>query len=63
MARGPLTFRQRDVVRAIKAAKRAGLPIGRVEITRCGTITLISSQVDKELAALPERNPWDDAKS
>jgi hypothetical protein len=63
MARVPLTFRQRDVVRAIKAVKKAGQLVSRVEISKDGTITVISSQVNKDLAAPPEDNPWDDAKS
>jgi hypothetical protein len=63
MARGPLTFRQGDVVRAVKAVKKAGQLVSRVEITRDGTITVIISQQGEELAAPQEHNPWDSAKS
>lgn len=32
MARGPATFRQRDLTAAVKAVKAAGCDVGRVEI-------------------------------
>jgi hypothetical protein len=41
MARGPLTFRQRDLVRALRGAKAAGLEISKVEIDREGKIVVI----------------------
>ena len=40
MSRGPATFRQRDVTRALKAAKAAGYPVAKVEISRDGTIVM-----------------------
>ena len=46
MARAPLTFRQRDLERAIKGAKAAGLEISRVEIDRDGKIVVIIGKSD-----------------
>jgi hypothetical protein len=34
MTRGPLTFRQKDLVRALKGAKAAGIEVARVEIDK-----------------------------
>jgi hypothetical protein len=41
MPRAPATFKQADVVRAIKASRAAGLEIERTEIGRDGRIVLI----------------------
>jgi hypothetical protein len=32
MSRGPVTFKQRDVTAALKAAKAAGLEVAKVEV-------------------------------
>jgi hypothetical protein len=47
MARGPLSFRQRDLVRALKGAKAAGLEISRVEIDKDGKIVVIMTKSDE----------------
>jgi hypothetical protein len=44
MARAPLTFRQRDVTAAIKAAEAAGKEVFGVRIGRDGTIVLITAR-------------------
>lgn len=44
MARAPLTFRQRDVTAAIKAAEAAGKEVFGVRISRDGTIMLITAR-------------------
>jgi hypothetical protein len=41
MARGLLTFRQRDLVRALKGTKAAGLEVSKVEIDKDGRIVVI----------------------
>lgn len=41
MGRGPLPFKQSDVVRAVKAAKAAGIDVNRVEITVDGRIVVM----------------------
>ena len=43
MARTPATFKQADMVRAVKAARAAGLDVARTEIAPDGTIRLIHS--------------------
>jgi len=58
MARGPQTFRQRDVAAAIKAARQAGIEIARVKIEKDGTITVVSGAAPA--AALPPANEWDE---
>jgi len=40
MGRGPSTFKQADYIRAVKAAKAAGLELYRSEIHRDGRIVL-----------------------
>jgi hypothetical protein len=37
MPKRPSTFTQSDVVRAVKAARAAGLDVGTVEVTQDGT--------------------------
>jgi hypothetical protein len=44
MARGPLTFRQQDLVRALKAAKAAGIEVARVEIDKSGRIIVVAGK-------------------
>lgn len=47
------TFKQTDVKRAIKAVVDAGLPVGSVEITREGTIRILTD-AEKTVAKEPE---------
>lgn len=43
MGRGPLSFKQADVHRAVKGAKAAGMELGRVEIDPAsGRIVLVA---------------------
>jgi hypothetical protein len=44
MARTSATFRQADFVRAVKAARAAGLPVTATQITPDGTIRLIHTE-------------------
>ena len=48
LARGPLTFRQRDVVAVAKAAQAAGLSVYRIEIDKAGRIVLVTSAAEAE---------------
>lgn len=40
MPRSRLTFRQRDLAAALKAAKAAGYPIARIEISKDGIVII-----------------------
>jgi hypothetical protein len=54
--RGPASFRQSDVTRAIKATQKAGVVPCRVEIDRTGKITIITGA---DQAGAEEPNEWD----
>ena len=41
MSKGPLTFKQTDLLRAIRTSQKAGLSIARVEIDREGKIVVV----------------------
>ncbi len=58
MARGRLSFKQSDVVRAIKGVQAAGLEVAGVEIDREGRIVITTGTATAERA--PEYNEWDD---
>ena len=60
MARRPCTFKERDVTRALRGVKAAGIEIQRVEIDKAGKIIIVSAndspqtsddEVEQELAA------------
>ncbi len=50
------SFKQSDVTRALKGVEKAGMRVGRVEITPHGKI-VIQSQSDADIRI---RNEWDD---
>jgi hypothetical protein len=60
MSRGPATFKQSDLTRAIKAVEAAGIKAYRVEINDAGKpVVIIGDPLDK-----PKRKAlasWDDA--
>jgi hypothetical protein len=53
MARGPCTFRERDVTRAIRAVEAAGKKIRKV------SIVIEIAQDDDAATVESERNEWD----
>jgi hypothetical protein len=61
MARGPCTFRQQDVTRAVKAVVAAGMTLRRIEIDKNGKIVLDVSDVQTEGASgiQSQDNEWD----
>jgi hypothetical protein len=59
MARGPCTFRQQDVTRAVKAMTAAGVDVVRVEIDKDGKIVMILGGGRAEEVETG-RNEWDE---
>jgi hypothetical protein len=61
MARTRLTFRERDVAAAIKAAERgSGRKVHRVRIELDGSISVeLAPTATNETAPGPDPNPWD----
>ena len=59
MARTASTFRQSDVERAVKAARSAGLNVGKVEVAPDGTIRVIVA----DQAESASQNPFDKWKA
>jgi len=51
----PSPFRQRDVTKAIRAAAKGGVQIGRVEVAQDGRIVLIADK--QEPTRLVENDP------
>jgi hypothetical protein len=47
MPRGPCAFKQRDVVRALKAIRAAGIENARLEITKDGLLIVMSGKPDE----------------
>lgn len=62
MARGPMTFRQRDLTRAVRGVRAAGLEVGRVEIDKTGKIIVFAGTEASEGASRLELNEWDAMK-
>lgn len=67
MSRGPLTFKQSDVTRAVKAVTATGMTVARVEIGRDGKIIVVignaleqtadlRGELDRELEELEARH-------
>jgi hypothetical protein len=56
MSRGPYTFKQTDVVRALKAADAAGREVAGFRIDRAGDIVVIFGKPP----ATASGNEWDD---
>jgi hypothetical protein len=56
--RGPARFREKDVVRVIKAARKANMAIAAVRIEPDGSILVIPGTPEAVPVSAP--NPWDD---
>jgi len=58
MGHGSCTFKEVDLVRALKAAKKAGVDVVRAEVSRDGRIVLV---LNRDAGAQPdsEFNEWD----
>jgi hypothetical protein len=59
--RGPVRWRQREGSRLIRAVEQAGLTVSGVEVTRDGTIRVLTGQGNgkKEGAAPGINDEWD----
>jgi len=63
MGRGPCAFKESDLTRAVKAARKAGLEVERVEVDRDGKIVIITGKpgASGELNGNGSaENPWDE---
>jgi hypothetical protein len=59
MTRGPCTFRQQDLTRALKATVAAGIEVERIEIdATTGRIVIVTGK--SECVANSNRNDWDE---
>ena len=56
---GRCTFREVDLTRALRAAKKAGADVARAEVARDGKIVLVLKK-SGEAPPLSERNEWDE---
>jgi hypothetical protein len=66
MTRAPSTFRQSDITRAIRAARKAGVENVRVEIAKDGRIVIVTGgaqpvqdDLDRELEQFRARHGQD----
>ena len=60
MSRGPSTFRQRDLTRAVKAVIAAGLRVVGVNVGADGKIEVVTSGEEKAGGNSPVANEWDE---
>jgi hypothetical protein len=58
MSRVPATFRQSDLIRAVKAALACGLHVVRTEIGRDGRIVLVHAADEQEAEPVDELEAW-----
>jgi hypothetical protein len=59
MSRGPQTFRQRDVTKAVKGAIAAGVEVLRVEVDKTGRIVVVAAKGNENDRADREASEWD----
>jgi hypothetical protein len=59
--RGPSRFKLRDITRATKAVRAAGLEIARVEVAKDGSIVVVPGKPTEPQDTSGETNEWDDA--
>lgn len=60
MGHGPSTFKESDLVRALRAAQKAGRKVTRVELEKDGKVALVF-KTGTEDAHRSELNEWDEA--
>lgn len=57
MSRGPCTFRESDLRRAVRAVEAAGKEVAAVEISADGKIRLVVGRPGTQQSII---NPWDE---
>jgi hypothetical protein len=62
MPRGPCAFKQRDVVRLLRATRAAGFEVARLEIAKDGSIAMVPGDAS-ESGKGEASNPWDEVLS
>jgi hypothetical protein len=62
LSRSAQRFRQGDVTKAVKAVTKAGMTVGRVEISADGRITFIAGKPGEGQNSATEANEWDTVK-
>jgi hypothetical protein len=60
MSRGPSTFRQRDLTRAVKAVVAAGLRVAGVKVNAQGDIEVVTAREAKQDDPGNAVNEWDE---
>jgi len=61
MARGPATFKQADVTRALRATKDAGIDVQRIKINKDGSFELVTGKPeDRGSEPMQGANSWDE---
>jgi hypothetical protein len=58
LSRGPHTFKQADLTRAIKGARAAGIDVAQIEIGKDGKIVILPKQPGMALQIA--QNEWDE---
>jgi hypothetical protein len=59
MGKGLCTFKETDFTRAVKAARKAGLEIAGVRVSREGDIVILAGK-PRETSQAETANPWDE---
>jgi hypothetical protein len=58
MARGPCTFRQQDLTRALKATVAAGIEVSSIEIRKDAIVVVAVKPAEAPDEAANGVNPW-----
>ena len=58
MSRGPSTFKERDLTRAVRAVVKAGLEVTKVTVDTGGQITVIVGHGNCEVEPPSELDQW-----
>ncbi len=64
MSRSQQTFKQGDVIKLIKAAIKAGVRVGRIEIDKAGKIAIVVAKADDTAEGQKQvKSEWDEILS